>query len=146
MKSALRLVLHFAIAALLTFVLASLAHSQQVLSRLMALGIDVTAPVYLSSSIDDLIGLLPGYGPVIAIAMLLGWSVGALIKRYATKVSGYIYPLTGALAMLVMHLAMYPLLNVTLIAGARGSTGLLLQCLAGLVGGYLFSRLRNKTN
>jgi uncharacterized membrane protein YeaQ/YmgE (transglycosylase-associated protein family) len=44
--------------------------------------------------------------------------------------------------MAVILIAMQPVLGVTLIAGARSSFGIILQIIAGMIGGFCFMRLR----
>jgi hypothetical protein len=55
-----------------------------------------------------------------------------------------LYPLAGFVAIFVMLLAMQPVLGITLIAGARSTLGIVSQCLAGLIGGWLFMKLRER--
>lgn len=141
-----RLLVHFFTAVLLTFLLASLAHSINVQNALIEVGADIPTSTRIISALNDAFGLLPGYAPVIAVAMLLGWGFAGLLRKYRVKTPDWSYAITGALAMWVMHLAMYPLLNVTLIAGARGATGIALQCVAGFVGGLMFAYLRRKSS
>ena len=45
--------------------------------------------------------------------------------------------IAGALSILTVHSILYPILNVTLIAGARDS-GLVIQMLCGALGGWAF--------
>ncbi len=140
-------VIAFIAAWLATFVLASLAHSQMVLNELQALGINISAGLRFESSLNDMLGLAPAYGAVILIALLLGFSVtGFLFKRAAKQnktLSFWLYPISGFVAILVVHILMHPLLDITLIAGARTTLGLILQCLAGLVGGLIFVKLKS---
>jgi hypothetical protein len=44
----------------------------------------------------------------------------------------------------VMLSAMQPILNVTLIAGARSTAGLIAQCCAGVFAGIVFSSLKQR--
>ena len=138
----LNLLLHFCIAILATFVLASLAHSQFVLHELASLGVTIDVATRISSSLDDLSGLLPGYGGILAVGLLIGFSIMGLLRKYRPAVGYWVYPVGGLITVLVAHLAMHPIFNVTLIAGARTPLGLLCQALAGLIGGYVFMQLR----
>lgn len=142
MNSVLRLVSHFLIAALATFILASLAHSQFVLHELGSLGVEIDFATRLSSTIDDLTGLMPTYGIVVAISLLAGFLITTLVRKYLTKPAFWLYPVAGFVAILTAHIAMHPILDITLIAGARSTFGLICQCLAGAFGGWAFMNMR----
>lgn len=142
MGSLFKILGHLVIAILATFVLASLSHSQFVLHELAGLGVTIDFATRVSSSLDDLSGLLPGYGGILTVGFVIAFSVMGLIRKFRPTTSYWVYPLAGFLAVMVAHLAMHPIFNVTLIAGARSPLGLAFQCLAGLVGGYVFMRLR----
>lgn len=119
-----------------------MAHSSQVLAALHA--IDVEVPIALAAKMcfEDLWGLLLGYGSLLLVVtgVLYATTTKFLPWRYAS-----IYLLLGALAMAAMLLAMQPLLNVTLIAGARSPLGFFLQCAAGSAGAWVFYRLSTRT-
>ena len=143
MQHYIRLISHFLIATLCTFILASLMHSQFVLHELSEIGVTIAWSIRLSTSLDDLLGLSSGYGPIIAIALLIGFSLMAVIRYKGLITTPWLYPLAGLLAMMTMLLAMQPILNITLIAGARSPLGFAAQCLSGFVGGWVFMRLRH---
>jgi hypothetical protein len=146
MKYLLRLNSHFLIAALCTYILASLAHSQFVLSELSAVNIDITLADRISMSLDDILGFFPILAAAIAFSLLLGFGAVALIRKFQPQLTLWLYPLAGTTAILVMLLAMHPILGITIIAGARSALGIFFQCLAGLSGGWLFMRLRKIVN
>jgi hypothetical protein len=112
---------------LLTFTLASMAHTQFNIWR-------------IAMTWHDWLGLLPTYGVIIAAGLLLGWLICTEILHF-THAQGSIvqasYVLAGGITIGVIHTAMYPILHVTLIAGAR-DFGLLLQILCGLIGACWF--------
>ena len=141
MKNALSWIFAWLLASICTFVFASIAHSQFVLLELV--NIDIAIPIgdWIGMTLSDIIGLSLGYGGVICVAMLLCFGLLSLInKRFKLPIWRYI--IFAALAMAVMLLAMQPILNVTLIAGARTTMGFIAQCCAGLVGGYVFAQMR----
>lgn len=144
MNSVLKLVSHFLIAAMATFILASLAHSQFVLHELSKLGVEIDFATRLSSTLDDLTGLMPTYGIVIAVSLLLGFVITRLIRKFLTKPALWLYPIAGFVAILTAHIAMHPILDITLIAGARSAPGLICQCLAGAFGGWAYINMREK--
>tara|TARA_B100001063_G_scaffold237635_1_gene258737 strand:- start:450 stop:920 length:471 start_codon:yes stop_codon:yes gene_type:complete len=133
---------------LATFLVACSLHTLQVLNALSDLGVAISPSEWLSTAWKDVVGLLPTYGIIIAVALLLAFGVVTIIRKYAIK-HGITKPrfitltsLAGASSIAVALLAMQPILNVTLIAGARGYDGFLLQCFAGLLGGFIYGLLR----
>jgi hypothetical protein len=142
LKIYLRLCSHFLIAALFAFVLASLFHSQFVMAELTSVGVNISFNDRLSMSLDDLIGLYPTYGMVIALSLLIAFSIATLLLKFVKVPSSRLYFIGGGLGVATALLAMHPLLDTTLIAGARSTFGFISQSLAGAMGGWVFSHLR----
>lgn len=140
----LRLCTHFIVAVIFAFIIASLFHSQFVMAELSKVGVEILLNDRLSMSIDDLLGLYPTYGIVIAVSYFISFIVaGLLIKRF--KLSSYIlYCVAGGVGVTVALLAMHPILEITLLAGARSTFGFICQSLAGAIGGAVFANLRSK--
>jgi hypothetical protein len=146
----------FTPAWIIAFVFASVLHSHFVLFELTALNIDIPAPEWLSMVVDDLFGLLPTYGAIIAVTLTLSFFIASrlnsllekraltLTKNGAASISGAagIFGVAGAVGFLIMLAAMQPILDVTLIAGARSHLGIAAQCIAGFVSGLVYGRLR----
>jgi hypothetical protein len=135
------------IASAVTFVLASAFHTQAVLAGLISVGADIPLSLRLQTVLDDLLGLLPTYGIIVFIGMLIAMSVAnylskALTKRWQVKSTLWLFALAGATAIFSILAAMHPILDVTIIAGARGMAGLLTQSIAGAIGGCVFAVLR----
>jgi len=132
---------------LATFILASNLHTFQVLNALSKIGVAISLSEWLSTAWKDVVGLLPTYGIIIAVALLLAFGVVTIIRKYAIKhdiTKPRVITLTsvaGASSIAVALLAMQPILNVTLIAGARGYDGFLFQCFSGLIGGFIYGVL-----
>ncbi|MGS2719843.1 hypothetical protein [Paraglaciecola aestuariivivens] len=126
----------------MAFVLASLLHSQLVIAELVKVGVQVSIADRLSMSLDDLLGLYPTYGIVIALSFLLGFIVAHLCQKRFNLNPYLLYAAAGGTSIVVALWAMYPILNITLLASARSSLGVICQSLAGLVGGliYVYSR------
>ncbi|MFT6208240.1 MAG: hypothetical protein ACJA0T_002160 [Colwellia sp.] len=139
----LRLCTHFLVAVIFAFIIASLFHSQFVMAELTKVGVEILFNDRLSMSIDDLLGLYPTYGIVIAVSYFISFIVASLlIRRF--KLSSYIlYCLAGGVGVTVALLAMHPILNITLLAGARSTFGFVCQSLAGAIGGMVFANLRS---
>ena len=147
-------ILHIVLAAILGFVFASILHTQAVLAELSNIGVSIDLQTRLRTTGEDMLGLAPSYGLVVLAALALAFSVAGLLKRFLVKNPSaqssqnkinspkWLYPLAGGIAFLVMLMAMQPILNVTLLAGARGTSGLLMQCIAGVIAGFAFAALR----
>lgn len=130
---------------LATYILASIFHSQMVLIGLLQIDVSIALNDWIAMTAYDLWGLLPAYGAAIFVAMLIAMLVAHWLSRHQSRVlASALTMMAGALAMLVMLLAMQPVMHITLIAGARTAPGMALQCLAGLVGGLVFLLLREQ--
>jgi hypothetical protein len=138
----LRLCSHFLVAVIFAFIIASLFHSQFVMAELSKVGVEILFNDRLSMSLDDLLGLYPTYGIVIAVSYFISFIVaGLLIKRFKLS-PNILYILAGGVGVTVALLAMHPILEITLLAGARSTFGFICQSLAGAMGGWIFSYLR----
>ncbi len=139
-----RFLFAFNAAALTTYVLASIAHTGMVLNNLRQLGIGISFTEHVRTAVGDLLGLYL-YAAVIAIGLAIAFATMALLrvvlKSRLHLPPRLIYPLGGIVAMATLLIAMKLATSFTPIAGARSLAGFTLQCLAGGVGGYVFSRL-----
>jgi len=140
------LVGHFAFACLVTFVLSSVVHSQFVLQGLVDIGITVSLQDRLKMTIDDLQGLFATLGAIISLSLLLGFTAVAAINKLTKTVyyNTYLYPLAGSVTIWVMLAAMHPIMNITVLASARSTAGLVSLCICGAIGGIVFSKIRAK--
>jgi uncharacterized membrane protein YadS len=141
-KFYLRVCTHFLIAVIFAFVLASLFHSQFVMAELISVGVDISFNDRLSMSLDDLLGLYPTYGLVIAVSLLIAFVITTLLVKFFKLPSSILYFIGGGLGVATALLAMHPLLDTSLIAGARSTFGFICQSLAGAMGGWAFNHLR----
>ena len=71
----LRLCSHFLVAVIFAFIIASLFHSQFVMAELSKVGVEILFNDRLSMSLDDLLGLYPTYGIVIAVCYFISFIV-----------------------------------------------------------------------
>ncbi len=133
----LRLFGRFLMAVLVTYIIASVSHTYFVLNGLVSVGVNIDLSSRVSTSLSDIFGLV-AYAGIIALGFLIGFGVMGLIRRFYKLLPPWVYPLAGILAMLCIHIAMFPIFEVTLIAGARTTLGLVAQCAAGMVGGWVF--------
>ena len=142
MATVLRFLKHFIPCWAVTYCLASILHSQMVLINLVQVEVNIPIADWLSMTAYDLWGLLPAYGSAVFGAMLIAILFSTWLTQHQSRAfSLIIFMMAGALAMLVMLLAMHPIMQVTLIAGARSSVGIALQSFAGLLGGLVFGLL-----
>jgi len=133
---------HLLVCSVVGFCLASILQTQVVLAKLSAVDVVIDIPARFSMTISDIIGLAPKYGGAILLTLALAFAIAKLINQKLTVSRYLLYPLAGALGFYIMLIAMYSLLNATIIGGARGAIGQILQISAGLISGFLFARLR----
>ncbi|WP_414829812.1 hypothetical protein [Alteromonas sp. H39] len=142
MKKFVRFILTLVPAFLVTYSFASIFHTQSVLARLSELNVQIPLAERLATIAYDLAGLLPAYGTAIFAMLFMAMGAASLTGRFLPH-RGALYALicasAGAFGMLVMLLAMHPIMDVTLIAGARDTGGKLLQSSAGFLGGLTFA-------
>ena len=138
----------FFAAVAITFLLASTSHTLFVLNELANLGISISPATCIQAILDDFKGLLPGYGAVIGLGFLIAFTVLKLLsKKLASQPdpAWYWWGLAGGATLLSALLLMQPLLDITLIAGARSGLGFAMQCVAGVCGGIVYGTLRPRT-
>ena len=130
----------FLVSWLLTFTLASLFHSQYVVNQLVNVGVVVGFSDRASLTLDDWLGLLPTYGAIIAVALAIAFFVTAKLNKKVQKYSTQLFVIAGIVAFAIVLIAIESIMNIHIIAGARG-WGFYAQLLAGAVGGFAFSQL-----
>jgi hypothetical protein len=136
------LLMHFVCSAAAAVVTACVFQTQMVLLGLTNLGVNITWTNRMYMVGQDLLGLLPTYGIIVTVGLAIGFGVTKAIKKY-TRFNNYaLYVLAGGVTMLVILFTLHPILHITLLAGARSGFGLLLQIVAGLLGGFIFMSLR----
>lgn len=135
-----RLLPIFLVSWLLTFTLASLFHSQYVVNQLVDVGVMVSLSDRINLTLDDWLGLLPTYGAIIAIALAIAFFAVVLLVKKFKKYSMALFVASGITAFAVVLVAIESIMNIHIIAGARG-WGFYLQLLAGALGGLLFALL-----
>ena len=135
-----RLLPIFLVSWLFTFTLASLFHSQYVVNQLVDVGVVVSLSNRINLTLDDWLGLLPTYGAIIAIALAIAFFAVVLLVKKFKKYSMALFVASGITAFAVVLVAIESIMNIHIIAGARG-WGFYLQLLAGALGGLLFALL-----
>lgn len=131
----------FLVAVLVAYLIGAALATQHVLGSLTTMGMNIDFGIWAHATLHDLIGMFELYAPLIALAFLAALPVILLVcrGRPGWRRIGYI---TGFFtALVVMHLLMPLVLNLTPVAATRFFGGLIQQGLAGAVGGYVFFRL-----
>lgn len=130
-------------AVIVTYLVAVLAYSQLILANLVEMGITVDAGMRVDVALHDLGGMAQLYLPIIAVALALGFLVAALVLRWVPQIRTLGYITAGFAAIFAVDF----LLGAILTGGThplvvtRTTIGLLSQCLAGGIGGYVFTLL-----
>lgn len=137
-------VLAFIAAWLTTYILAVTAAAQGVLGWLESLGREISISDRLGYIGHDLTGMIMPYGVIILVAMAIAFGVVALIVRAAPNLRVLGYVLGGFVAVLAIHLTLRFVFEMNPVWATGSAFGLLLQGLAGLVGGYTFVRINNR--
>ena len=134
--------LKFALAWAVTYVLASVAASQAVLAYLARLGREIGFAERMGYWVHDVLGMLSSYALLLLIALLIAFPVAGLIARNNQTLRLIGFVLAGFVGVVAMHLIMQATLGLNPVWATNFTGGLLLQGLAGAVGGYLYQRLQ----
>lgn len=132
----------YAVAVMTTYVLAVVGATQWLLANIGAFGYPVTPGERLLTTGQDLLGMLPSYGLMIAVTIGLGLAVAAALAKLLPGLRGFGLVTGGAAAILCLHLLLQQVFSVSPIWAAQSLGGLLAQGLAGGVGGYLYYLMR----
>lgn len=130
------------LAATVTSVLMSVIQSANVVNELNAIGANMALSATLGFIANDLAALGPIFFVLVAVAFAVAFKVASIAKRRHLA----IFMAVGAAAIATMLLAMEPIFETTLIAGARGIGGFLSISLCGAIGGFVFHQIRYKDN
>lgn len=144
MASIFRNTLAYVVAVIAAYALGSFFHTQMVFARMAGIGAEISLQTRLDTTIGNFVGLWQ-YAAVVALALLFGFVVAAILKRVLKPLAPIAYPVAGAAALaLALTLMSVQYYGTTPIAGARGAVGFALQCLAGAAGGVVFAALRRR--
>ena len=136
----------FVAALAATYIVGTLSYSQLNLASLVELNMPVDASVRLHTAWHDMTSMYGLYLPLVGVALLLAFLVTGPVLRWLPQLRVLGYILGGAAAIWVMDY----LLGAFLTGGThplvvtRTPAGLLSQCLAGAVGGYVFVTLLSR--
>ena len=143
-----RHVIAFVIAAALMALLGAVAHSwfvQQAWIDAAAMSASspqaqLTLQERLSWMADDIVGMQPLYSALTSVALLLAFLAAHVVAR-VTGLRTIVFSVAGAVAIFVMFTLMKETLGTIGVFGARGTSGLAAQSLAGLLAGLIFAML-----
>jgi hypothetical protein len=142
-----RWVVAFIAAAAVMIVLGSLAHSlmvQQAWSDAVLAGEGTSATLSMGDRVawilHDLVGMLPLFGTLVSVALLIAFLAGSLLVRF-TGLRAIVFPVAGAVAIFTLFTLLKMQLGTVGVFGARGNMGLGLQVAAGLIAGLVFAFL-----
>ena len=120
-----------------------LTYSQLNLAALVELGMPVTGQVRWSTFVHDLLGMTQIFLPVVIISLLLALPVAHLIVRKVPQLTIIGYISAGFMAMLVMNIVLSQAVGgMHPLAVTRTFVGLMSQCIAGALGGYVYIATR----
>ena len=115
-------------------------HSQYVVNQLVNVGVVVSLSDRINLTLDDWVGLLPTYGAIIAVALAIAFLVTVQLNKKVQKYSTLLFVFAGIVAFAIVLIAIESIMNIHIIAGARG-WGFYAQLLAGAMGGFVFAKL-----
>lgn len=128
---------------LVGYIVAALASQAVVLIGLTQLGLNMSVGDAIGSMIHAVFNM-----PALLIVILLGYAiafgVARQVKKFLPNLSQFAYPIAGAVAIGTALGLMHMQFGVFPILGAQETYGLILQLLAGAVGGAAFEVLRPK--
>lgn len=135
------------LATLTTIVIGVAFQTQNVISKLSDIGANVSLADRLSMTGYDILHLGSLYGVFILAALFVAFLVGGMLFRFVKFGRPIIFMVAGAVAILVMLFAMKAeFFDIHIIAGAKDSFGIMLQMIAGAIGGFVFSKFSRKLN
>ncbi len=129
------------VAAVGTYILAVIANSQFVMN---AHNVPITFSERLNMTAFDVSNMWP-YLIVISVALMLGFLIATLVKRFLRRLSKYAFPVAGAAAIGVTLGLMYTQFQTIPISGARSTMGFISQVVAGGIGGWIFAKVAGGT-
>ena len=135
----MKTVLGFILAVVSAYVVAVLLYSQFNLANLVEMGVEVDFGLRVQTALHDLAGMVGIYFPVLIVAFLIAFLVARLILNWMPQLRTVGYILAGFVAILAIDTILGMVFGMHPLAVTRTTMGLLGQCVAGAVGGYVFA-------
>lgn len=134
----------FLAAVAVAYLLASASATQSVVASLQGMGLEVGAGERLGMTLRDLAGMAGMFLPLIAFGFLFAFLITALIVHWGGRWRMPLYTLAGAVAVVAIHVALNLAFQITPVAIARSTGGLLVQAMAGAGGGFTYAFLSQR--
>ncbi len=128
----------FVVAVIATYVFGAIFISQGNLAQVINLGLEVDFGVRVDAAIHDLIHMTQLYLPLVAIGLLIALPVARGVIHFLPHLRLIGYTLSGFTAMIALHVIAEAVLGMVGIAPTRFIDGLILQGVAGAIGGLAF--------
>jgi hypothetical protein len=146
----LRYAAAFIAAAVVTYALAATFYTQVDLNELASVGFPAPLGVRLSESARNIAGMTESrfggfeasYAGVITLGLAIAYATALGVKALLKPLAPIAYPTAGAAALGVIVWLVVATQGWDYLAGARGTLGVGLQMLAGLLGGVVFALAR----
>ena len=133
------------VSSLMAIIIGVTAQTQFILNRYSQLGIDISFQDRLSTTVYDIQHLGSVYGLFLSIALAIAFLASGTLFHFTKKYRSIIYAVAGGVAILVLLFSMKAaFFNIHMINGARDFFGITFQFLAGILAGYIFSKLTFK--
>lgn len=133
--------LFWALAVLLTAIVGSIVQTQFNLAAIAALSEPIGVMTRLQVTAQDLLGFMPPWSLVVALALLPGFTVAAALHRW-TQWNRWVWFMVAGVAALACALwLLNSVFPITPIAALRSSAGYWAMVSSGALGGWLYVRL-----
>lgn len=136
-----RILIAFLAAVAVTYLLASALSTQVVLHQVADLGMPVSLRVRLDTTLQDLLGMLQAYLPLVAASLLVALLVSALALKFIPIPRTLGFLIGGGVALWALHMIMFAVFGMHPLPATRSAVGMATQVLAGAVGGYVYAKL-----
>ena len=134
----------FLAAVVVTYTVAVIGYSQMNLLNLVDMGIAIDLAMRVQTLQHDLVGMLELFLPIVFVALLLAFLIGALIIRRVPHLRTIGYVLAGTMGIYAVIVSLGLMTGTNPIAVTRSAAGLLSQVAAGAVGGLVFALVTAK--
>ena len=135
----------FVAGVLVTYVTAVMFYTQINLGNLVEMGLTVDFSTRVQAAWHDLLGMTTLYLPIITVALLLGFAIARGVLTWVPQLRTLGYISAGFVAIFAIDFALGLAFQTHPIAVTRTPVGLISQCVAGAIGGYVFSRFSSAT-
>ena len=138
----LRRILAFLAAIVVTEVTIALVNASSVLARLVELGVEVPAGLWLQTMAEDVVGIAPTFLPVLALGFAIAFGVAWAVVRWVLPAGrSFGYPLAGAVCMAVVLLGLGQIFLTHPVAASRSGLGMTMLLACGALGEWVFLSL-----